>query len=624
MDELNKANNSALHSESTGSASVRRAVRPRRPVLRVVIVFSAVVLAGATATAWLSSKAVTISNELNSATRLISSLQEQVARDEVEAASMTVDQVRAHTTAAKDAADDPLWTLAASVPWLGANFSAVAEITRSADDVASLGLAPLMSAYESLDWNALIPTADGADIESLKAASPKVVSAAHAVSASSDRLEQINQDDLLPQVAEPLAQARHELKRVTGALSAAADVSRIAPFMLGSDAPRNYLLMIQNSAEVRASGGIPGALAILTLDKGKLTLGPQSSAGDVGVMSPIVSVDPAQQQIYSRRIGKFLQDVNLTPDFPTAASTAQTMWERKSGQRVSGVVSIDPVVLSYLLQATGPVSIDTPELKALSAEALPAELNHENVVQTLLSDVYSTIEQPQLQDAYFASVAQKIFIALSEGKSDAKGLLAALTRGTEEGRVLLWSDDAGEQSVIYNYRLGGAVAGPSMAPAQFGVYFNDGTGAKMDYYIKRTVQLLKICPQDGYEQVIVRVTSTNTAPQDAASSLPRYVTGAGEFGVPAGTVQTNVVAYGPVQAQVETVTLESQQVPFAPYLHANRPVGVYTVRLAPGETTTLDFTFGKIVQHAEPVLSVTPTIQSVTDVTRPTENIPCT
>jgi hypothetical protein len=94
--------------------------------------------------------------------------------------------------------------------------------------------------------------------------------------------------------------------------------------------------MIQNNAEIRASGGIPGALAVLTLDKGKLTLGTQSTAGDIGVMSPILPVDAEQQQIYSGRLGKFMQDVNLTPDFPTTASTAQSMWERKTGKRVNG------------------------------------------------------------------------------------------------------------------------------------------------------------------------------------------------------------------------------------------------------------------------------------------------
>jgi hypothetical protein len=48
--------------------------------------------------------------------------------------------------------------------------------------------------------------------------------------------------------------------------------------------------------------------------------------------------------------------------------------------------------------------------------------------------------------------------------------------------------------------------------------------------------------------------------------------------------------------------------------HSGRPVGAVTVRLAPGESRTVDFTFGKIVQHTEPQLSVTPTVQPLKDV----------
>lgn len=393
--------------------------------------------------------------------------------------------------------------------------------------------------------------------------------------------------------------------------------------MLGADGERNYLLMIQNNAETRASGGIPGALAVLTLDRGRLSLGQQSSAGDIGVTSPVVAVDPQQQQIYTTRLGKYMQDVNLTPDFPTAANSAHTMWEKKTGQHLDGVISIDPVVLSYILQSTGPVSVNGPELAAARASGLPAVLTGENVVPTLLSDVYTKIKQPKLQDEYFAGVAKEVFAALSSGKGEAKGLISGLTRGTEEGRVLLWSADSPQQSVILKYALSGSISGPSVSPAQFGVYFNDGTGAKMDYYVKRTVKLIKECAADGYEQTTVRVTSTNTAPADAATSLPAYVTGAGAFGIAPGTVQTNVVAYGPAQANVESATVDGQKTPFAPYIHANRPVGVVAQQLAPGETKTVDFTFGKIVQHTEPNVVVTPTVQHVKDVILPTENASC-
>ncbi|WP_374152838.1 DUF4012 domain-containing protein [Pseudarthrobacter sp. WHRI 8279] len=532
-------------------------------------------------------------------------------------------ELRLHTSAAKEAAEDPVWVLASSLPVAGPNFSAVSEVSRTADDVATLGLAPLVGVFSALDWDELLPSSSGADLRSLESAAPAVTSAAQAVRLSAERLQQIDDTQLLPQIADPLNRARGELLDVTETLNAASHASETLPAMLGSNEPRNYLLIIQNNAESRTSGGIPGALAILSVDGGRMTLGSQSSASELGVLSPPLPVDPAQQQIYSARLGKFMQDVNLTPDFPTAASTAQAMWERKTGDRVDGVVSIDPVALSYIMAGTGSISLSTQELSALEVSGLPTELTSSNVVTTLLSDVYAEIEQPNLQDIYFAGVAKEVFAKLSSGGADPQKLLDGIGKGISEGRVLVWSNRSEEQSVINRYPLSGSVAGPSVSPAQFGVYFNDGTGAKMDYYVKRSVQLVKECPRDGYEQTTVRITNTNTAPADAATSLPAYVTGGGIYGVPPGSVQTNIVAYGPVQSNVEMAKVDGQKTEFAPHLHGTRPVGVLAIRLSPGESKTVEFTFGKIVQHTEPNVVVTPTVQDVKDVTLPTENAPC-
>lgn len=622
MSENLKSSSRYASSESLTSSTTNR-TRLRRRLVFVLALVGGLSLVAAAGAVSLGSKASEINSELTSATHLIPMIKEQIASDDSDSAEATVQELRSHTAAAKKAADDPLWTLASALPVLGSNFAAVTEVARSADDVARLAITPLVQVYSSLNWERIVPTGSGADLGPIQAAAPGISAAAHAVRLSADRLQQIDTTTLMPEVADPLGIARDQLEDLTGTLDAAASASSIGPGMLGAQTPRNYLLIIQNNAEARASGGIPGALAVLSLDKGRLTLGSQSSAGALGTMSPVVPVDPQQQQIYSQRVGKYMQDVNLTPDFPTAAMTAQAMWERKTGQRVDGVISIDPVALGYVLDATGPVQIRDAELLALASQGLPTELTGKNIVPTLLSEVYAQIEQPALQDAYFAGVAKEVFAALSSGTGNAKGLIAGLTRATDEGRVLVWSGLQTEQSILEKYSLSGSVAGPSVAPAQFGVYFNDGTGAKMDYYVKRTVQLVKDCPADGYEQIRVRVTNTNTAPRDASTSLPAYVTGGGVFGTAPGSVQTNIVAYGPIQANVESATVGGQKTPFAPYVHADRPVGVIATHLAPGESKTVELTFSKIVQHTEPALFVTPTVQPVKEVILPAASTSC-
>lgn len=586
----------------------------RRRVLTALALTMGLSVTALTALFWLNSTATTINSELGSAAKLIPQLQDALLRKEAERATATLDTLKIHTSSARAAASDPLWTLAGALPWIGANFQAATEVSRSADDVVRLGATPLVSVFQTLEWENLLPDHDGVDLGALAKAQPKISSAAHAVRQSSDRLNEIDADELLPQISAPLKVAREQLHSLRGGLDAAADAATVAPKMLGADTPRRYLLLIQNNAESRATGGIPGALAVLNVDKGKLSLDSQTTASAMGAINPAVSVDPEQSRIYSARLGKFMQDVNLTPDFPTAAQTAQAMWKSENDEHLDGVLSIDPVALGYILDATGPVHISDPLLQEVARDDLPTELTAKNVVPTLLSDVYAKIAEPDLQDVYFAGVAEEVFTKLSTGSGDTKKLIDGLTRGASERRILLWSSKAEEESIVSQYRLGGSVTGAGISPAQFGVYFNDGTGAKMDYHVTRTVQLMEECPADGYSQVKVRVTSKNTAPKDAATFLPEYVTGGGVFGVPAGSVQTNIIAYGPVQSNVETAFVAGKKTSFASHRHSGRPVGSVTLRLAPGQSSTVEFTFDKIVQHAEPNLSVTPTVQALNDV----------
>ncbi|UKA58002.1 DUF4012 domain-containing protein [Arthrobacter sp. FW306-2-2C-D06B] len=596
----------------------------RRRLLTVGICFAACLVVAGAVTLWLSTKASIIKAELEASAQLVPRLKANMLQNRPSEASSAVDQLRRHTAAARDAASDPLWTLASAIPWLGANFSATAEIARSADDVANLGVAPLVSVYDSVNWDKLMPSSSGTDLDPIRKAAPAIASAAHAVRISGERLNGIDANSLLPQIAGPLTQAKQQLSSVVDELATASDAASLAPAMLGSDKPRHYLLLVQNNAEARATGGIPGALVVLTTDKGKISLSAESSASELGVFDPPVSVDPEQERIYSDRIGIFMQDVNFTPDFPTSAAIALKMWEQKKGEQLDGAISIDPVALGYILDATGPVSLQDPQMLVLTKGKLPTQLSGNNVVKTLLSDVYAQIKDPKAQDAYFAMVAKEIFGALSSGKGEAKSLLAGVGKGVDEHRVLLWSADTTEQAVLGKYTLSGSISGPSVPASQFGAYFNDGTGAKMDYYVKRTVQLIQQCTgTDGYGTVKVRITSTNTAPADAATSLPAYVTGGGIFGIPPGTAQSNVIAYGPAQAHVETATQDGNQVPFGAQLHDDRPVGTLSVRLAPGQSSTVEFTFGKIVQHSQPEVVVTPTVQSLDQVVLPTQSASC-
>lgn len=567
----------------------------------------------------LTTQVYSVRSHLESSMGSISQLRGELETGDLESAGITLEAIQAQTSAARNITTGPLWKSATHIPGIGVNFIAVAEVAVSADDVAIHAAGPLLNQIDSLDLKKLSPTDGRFDITPMRKSAPDLAAAATAVHMSHQRMASLDSSRLIPQLAQPVRDATEQLENFAKVLDTVSWVAELLPGMLGAEGPRDYLVLIQNSSETRATGGIPGALAILHTEDGRISLGEQSSAVELGTFSPMIDVDPEQLSLYTGRLGTQMQNVNLTPDFPTAAQTAKQMWEeRHPSQTLDGVLALDTVVLSYLLETTGPLELtDTQTLALIRDTDLPARLTQNNVLPTLLSNVYREIQAPEAQDAYFAAVADRVFSAFADGQGDGAQMIKAISSSTRENRLYLWSSDPVEQEIITSTPLHGSVVGSSAGGTAFGVYFNDGTGAKMDFYSTRTVQLINECSADDYGQYTVRITVTNNAPSDASTTLPRYVTGGGVFGVEPGTIRTNYVVYGPSQAFVETAALDGHSIPVSSGQHGSRPVGSVSLELAPGETKTLDVIFSKVVQDSDPDLRVTPTIQSLTDVIVP-------
>lgn len=564
---------------------------------------------------WVSHRVSEVRQHLASASSLMPEVKLQIARGNGAEARNLLSQIQAHTQAASAAVDDPLWKVSSKIPLIGQNFMAVGEVAQVADAVVTGAGVPLLDTLEVLASGALNPHDGVLNLVSLEQASPGVVAAAQTIERAAARLEALNTDNLFAEVSGPLHEVTREIQNVRRPINVAAELTQLLPLMLGSSEPRNYLVLIQNNAELRATGGLSGALAVVRIDHGKVELTDQATATELGKFVPRIPNDQEQEHIYSTKLGAQISGVNLTPDFPTAARTAKAMWESRHSTIIDGVIALDPIVLSHVLKASGPLPFNQPT-DALPSVNMPSTLSAENVAKTLLSDVYLTMDYAE-QDLFFASAARRVFEALATGKAPILELIQALAQSTQENRLHVWSRVDAEQRFLATTRLGGSILlGPDAGPGSFGVFFNDGTGSKMDYYSRHSVELIRQCTPGGKGQTTVRLTITNTAPTDAATSLPAGVTGGGFYGVPPGVIQTNIVVYGPPEATVETLKLDGISAEFAPYLHGTRPVGVVATRLAPGEERAIELSFGKIAPQVEVSVVVTPTVQDVREVVR--------
>ncbi len=568
----------------------RRTAAPRGSRARVVLwVVLAVVLLLIFAVVWVGARGVLARGHLERAVADVSTLRSQLGDADTTAAQRTAQRLEDEAASARSLTGDPVWSAAQHVPFFGTNLRAVRQISVVADDIATGAVSPVAGAIGGLSAESFAPKDGKVDLEPLVKAQPAVAQAATTLQRADRDVQAIDTSDTLSPITSAVNQLRNAVLSAYQQVATADRFVQIAPAMLGHDGERDYVLLFQNNAELRAGGGIPGAVALLKVQDGSIALENQAAGSTFGPYAKsVLPLDAGTSSLYGEITGRYMQDVTLTPRFDVSAKLAQAMWQQKFGQRVDGVLAMDPVTLSYLLRATGPVQLPTGDT-----------LTSDNAVPLLLSEVYAKYPDPAVQDLFFASAAKAVFDKVASGSFDAKEFIGALTQGTDEGRLRLWSAEKNEQEQIAGTPLAGELPTASSETRQFGVYLNDGTASKMDYYLSKAVSVgSSVCRADGRPTSVIEVTLKNTAPADAATSLPEYVTGGGFAGTEPGKVKTLVAVYAPADSIYLGSSQDGKQVGVQTVMDGDHPVAQLQTLLAPGQSTTFRVAFLGDADHA--------------------------
>lgn len=526
---------------------------------------------------WVAIRGIGAVSDLQLVAKGASQLKDAIAEGDLDGAEPIAESIAGNARSARDLTSDPVWQAFGYVPWLGPNFRAVSDVAEIADDVSADALAPLLGVAADFDLGSL-GFADGAiDLEPFAEIEKPLGAASAALTAAEQRAQQIDADATLPPLAEAVRELRGSVTEAATVVGSLHGAAVLLPTMLGGDGPRDYVLAMQNNAELRSSGGIIGSIALLHAEGGRITLGTQASTRDFPGLDTALPLSESTVALFDDRPGRYLQNITSIPDFAEAGATIAARWQGRFGGEIDGVIAVDAVVAEHLMEATGDLSFG------------PFTATPETIISILLSEIYAAVPDPAAQDDVFAQAASGLFGAALSG-GDTKALIGALAESAGEGRIRIWSAHEDEEAVLTASALGGTIPKDSADATYVGVLMNDTTGAKMDYYTRASV-VTAIGSCQGEATTQVRVTWTNTAPSDAATSLPPYVTGAGYYGVPAGSVRTLIAVYGPEGATPSHIDRDGDEESVQTAMLGDRSVVQHEVLLAPGESTTIAVEF---------------------------------
>ena len=315
-----------------------------------------------------------------------------------------------------------------------------------------------------------------------------------------------------------------------------------APYLLGIDSERTYLLLFQNDKELRPTGGFMTGYSIMKVNKGAFS--PVSSSDiynlDAKYKPTIVAPDPIIKYLkgpYALSNKLRLRDMNWSPDF--AESMKQFTEEAKTVgiTGIDGIISVDTQVLVYLLDAIGKIGV--PGFGNFSTEVDP-RCNCPNVIYELES--FADVEGPVVWDPdgsgkiiyapanydnrkkIIGPLMNSILAnAMGQPKDKLPKLFEAGFKSLVEKHVLFYLFDSKTQDAVSSFGIAGIIKSTN---GDY-LHINDANlgGRKSNLYVTNEISQEFSVGKDGYVEKTLTLTYKNPMKQDGwlNSVLPDWV-----------------------------------------------------------------------------------------------------
>lgn len=376
--------------------------------------------------------------------------------------------------------------------------------------------------------------------------------------------------------------------------------------MLGMEGNRVYLLAAQNSAEIRASGGYPGAMGVLRIQDGILTIQDFKKVNDV-----LSSYTPTEAQVTNQETNLFHgglsapRDADYCPDFERVAYIWALGYEAKQKETVDGVIAMTPVLVQRLL--------DVMDEEITLFDGLT--MDGSNACRVLQYDLYYKYFGDEyianrmiLTDQLFADAAKKTMLLLLDHLDGEAltGYLDVAGESLDDRTMIIWMKDEAEQAIIRKLDWDGGLNSDPEKP-EAGVYVNCTIASKMGIFLEMDTQAGERTQNaDGSYTYPITVTFRNSITREEINQAAAYITGGASGGfsgsayffAPAGGTVGNFASESPVYIREETYHDLGLGYLQSLYIGPGQSLTItYDITTAPGVETELTFSKTPTIQN---------------------------
>jgi hypothetical protein len=281
-----------------------------------------------------------------------------------------------------------------------------------------------------------------------------------------------------------------------------ADLGKAVDEIFGGQGLRRYLVIFQNPAEIRPTGGFIGSFAVIDVMDGKVIDIDIPAGGSYDLQGQLdTSVEPPTPLLLSNKRWEF-QDANWFADFPSSAE--KLLWFYRHSRQVTadGVIAINATVLERLLAIMGPVIDETRSVELTSSTALASlqmvveegEEKSANKPKQIISDL-----APQFVNYIYSAKPESVL-----------PLMASLTDALEQKEVQAYFTDNNSEWTMREFGWSGQILPTENNQDYLMVVNSNIQGQKSDAEIIQTISHQAIVAEDGSITDTVVITREHT------------------------------------------------------------------------------------------------------------------
>ncbi len=309
------------------------------------------------------------------------------------------------------------------------------------------------------------------------------------VVAATERLSGVGLGAVPEDKREAFAKLQNKLPIFTQSLKKIISISDLLVEFLGDDSDKRYLLVFQNSSEIRPTGGFIGSLALVDFDRGEIKNMEVPGGGPYdfqGSLKERVSAPDPLRLINARWE---LQDANWFPDFPASAQKIKWFYEKGGGPTVDGVVAINSDFVAEIIGVVGP--IDMPEYGKT--------IDQKNFMEEMQKAVETEYDKKENKPKKIIGDMMPKLIEKIKG-SDPKQfgkILAVALSSLQEKNILVYSVFPEVEHEIMSLGWGGQIKDAGDNTDYLLVVHANLGGGKTDKVIEEKINLETIVSEDG-------------------------------------------------------------------------------------------------------------------------------